>query len=79
VNNIIDILQEEGIFRKSGGSKDMDYYIQRIDAGESVDYSDCVDIHNVTGILKKWLGLLPTPLLIPYEKFMEIGILDIFI
>jgi hypothetical protein len=42
-------LSAEGLFRISGNSMAIDDYMSRLDQGEDVDFSDCQDIHTVSG------------------------------
>ncbi|KAJ3437650.1 rho gtpase-activating protein 68f [Anaeramoeba flamelloides] len=56
-------LQVEGIFRKSGSTREMGVYQTAIMEGLGIDYSIENNPHNVTGLIKAWLTKLPEPLL----------------
>eukprot|EP01126_Amoeba_proteus_P059113 TRINITY_DN7698_c0_g2_i5.p1 TRINITY_DN7698_c0_g2~~TRINITY_DN7698_c0_g2_i5.p1 ORF type:complete len:724 (+),score=168.14 TRINITY_DN7698_c0_g2_i5:70-2172(+) len=70
-----EFLSEVGIFRKTGDLGQIERFILKYDLGEEVNFSDTteefVECHTVTGLIKKWLGRLPEPLLTPYQNFLN--------
>jgi len=58
---------EEGLFRVSGASTEVQAMKEAFDKGETVDIEGEVNPHNVTGLLKQFVRELPSPL-IPQDK-----------
>lgn len=54
--------QEEGIFRIGGSVGRIQEFIDAANSGEEIDYRT-VDIHDASGLLKKYLRDMPSPLL----------------
>lgn len=54
--------QEEGIFRIGGSVGRIQEFIEAANSGEEIDYRT-VDIHDASGLLKKYLRDMPSPLL----------------
>ena len=59
-------IKEEGIFRIGGSKAKIDEIQQKVDAGEPFD--NTAQINNVSGLFKKFLRELPSPLL-TYRMF----------
>eukprot|EP01127_Copromyxa_protea_P004597 TRINITY_DN1444_c0_g1_i2.p1 TRINITY_DN1444_c0_g1~~TRINITY_DN1444_c0_g1_i2.p1 ORF type:complete len:533 (-),score=96.68 TRINITY_DN1444_c0_g1_i2:8-1606(-) len=71
-----EAMNEVGIFRKTGNLGQIERYIARFDSGEEVNLAESteeyVECHTATGLVKKWLGRLPEPLLYPYQDFINV-------
>jgi RhoGAP domain len=68
-------LDQEGIFRISGQKGEMEQMEADINAGRPLVIDrDTTNVHNLTGLLKKYLRDLPQPLCTPglYERFLEV-------
>eukprot|EP01126_Amoeba_proteus_P022918 TRINITY_DN2305_c0_g2_i2.p1 TRINITY_DN2305_c0_g2~~TRINITY_DN2305_c0_g2_i2.p1 ORF type:complete len:297 (+),score=65.42 TRINITY_DN2305_c0_g2_i2:546-1436(+) len=69
-----EFINEEGIWRKTGNLGQIERYIKRFDSGEAVSLTganeEYVECHTATGLIKRWLGRLPQPLLTPYQAFI---------
>jgi len=71
----------EGIFRKSGASKEMDLFKNKYDEGQIESTSSLdpkTDPNTIAGLMKLFFRQLPTPITPPshYQKFLEINIDD---
>lgn len=66
----------EGIYRKSGGTGQINQIRQGFESSEDYDISDPdIDITAVTSVLKQYLRRLPTPLITfdVYDRFLAAG------
>lgn len=66
----------EGVYRKSGGSSQVNQVRSGFEAKEDYDISDPdLDIHSVTSALKNYFRRLPVPLITfdVYDQFLEAG------
>jgi len=71
-------LEVEGIFRVSGQKARIEEMKTEFETGKRVEFTENDDIHDVSGLFRMWLQLLPEPI-IPYEfydKMVECGKLD---
>ncbi|KAF2450237.1 RhoGAP-domain-containing protein [Karstenula rhodostoma CBS 690.94] len=69
----------EGIYRKSGGSSQVNQVKAGFEGTDEFDISDPdLDIHAVTSTLKNYLRRLPTPLITytHYDQFLDAGVLE---
>ena len=67
-------LSEKGIFRQVGNHTNISALKHTVDRGGDVDFSAC-NIHDLTSLLKKYLGDLPEPVLTfnLFHKLIETG------
>lgn len=66
----------EGVYRKSGGSSQVNQVRSGFEAKEDYDISDPdLDIHSITSALKNYFRRLPVPLITfdVYDQFLEAG------
>ncbi|KAJ4354146.1 Rho-type gtpase-activating protein [Didymosphaeria variabile] len=69
----------EGIYRKSGGSSQVNHCKSGFEANDEFDISDPdLDIHAVTSTLKNYFRRLPTPLITyaHYDQFLDAGVIE---
>eukprot|EP01126_Amoeba_proteus_P013100 TRINITY_DN15479_c0_g1_i4.p1 TRINITY_DN15479_c0_g1~~TRINITY_DN15479_c0_g1_i4.p1 ORF type:complete len:598 (+),score=137.54 TRINITY_DN15479_c0_g1_i4:166-1794(+) len=71
-----EFLNEEGLWRKTGNLAQIERCIKKFDLGEVTNLQsstdeEYVECHTATGLIKKWLGRLPEPLLVPYQAFVN--------
>lgn len=69
----------EGIYRKSGGSSQVNQVKTGFEGNDEFDISDPdLDIHAVTSTLKNYFRRLPTPLITytVYDQFLEAGAIE---
>lgn len=69
----------EGIYRKSGGSSQVNQVKAGFEGTDEFDISDPdLDIHAVTSALKNYLRRLPTPLITytHYDQFLDAGVIE---
>lgn len=70
----------EGIYRKSGGSSQVNQVKSGFENNDEFDISDPdLDIHAVTSTLKNYFRRLPTPLITytVYDQFLEAGAIEV--
>ena len=60
-------LTEEGIFRLSGSSSELQQLVDDYNSGKRPDLCDVGDVNVVTGFLKQFLRQLPEPLFTPED------------
>lgn len=65
-----DVLKNEGLFRQSGKSTDIQDMKRSYDAGKYITLFNASDPHVVTGLLKLYLRSLPEPL-IPFSSYEQ--------
>lgn len=56
-------LEQEGLFRKSGLHNRKKEYIRAINQGEKINFNAEPDVHTLVSVLKKYLELMPDPIL----------------
>ncbi|KAL1608511.1 Rho-type gtpase-activating protein [Paraconiothyrium brasiliense] len=69
----------EGIYRKSGGSSQVNQVKSGFEGNDEFDISDPdLDIHAVTSTLKNYFRRLPTPLITyaHYDQFLDAGVIE---
>ncbi|KAL5432773.1 hypothetical protein PMIN05_008715 [Paraphaeosphaeria minitans] len=69
----------EGIYRKSGGSSQVNQVKAGFEGTDEFDISDPdLDIHAVTSTLKNYLRRLPIPLItyVHYDQFLDAGVIE---
>jgi len=66
-------MDQEGIYRKSGGATQMRQLQEEFERGEDVQFSPDLDICSVTSVLKQYFRTLPNPLITyeAYDRFVE--------
>jgi len=71
-------LEAEGLFRMSGDAVEMRELQQQIDEGKDINFSNCLSLHSISGLLKKYFRELPEPLFTNalYSKFLETAAIE---
>ena len=70
----------EGIYRKSGGTSQVNQVKSGFEGNDEFDISDPdLDIHAVTSTLKNYFRRLPTPLITyaVYDQFLDAGAIEV--
>jgi len=68
-------LKTEGIFRQSGSALEINTWKSLLNQGNTVEFKETENPHNVSGLLKKWIRDLPEPLFTfqNYPLFASVG------